>query len=252
MHPTEKSILFTFITGLSVLTLTLILIVFSVVRHQRRRMREFTSQLFRDMKLIEDERERIASDLHDDMGSLVAAVMMNLGNLIELVPGESLVHRTIELVGNIQQKLKQVSHNLAPQILTRDGLVNAVKDLSNEWDLPNRKVIFNSEIDDQLFVSGKSLLVYRIIQELIANAVKHGKPDHISIEFKMVQEYLVIDFKDDGIGFPDKPKTEGKHFGLKNIQSRLQLLGAKHKFHSAPSEGTFYQITIPLQNLAHE
>jgi signal transduction histidine kinase len=104
MYSTQTGIYFTFITGLSVLTILLLIFVISVIRQQKKRLREYKAQVLREINMIESERKRIAADLHDDLGSILAAARLGTESICDASPGNALPlkvlsHMTIPFPG---------------------------------------------------------------------------------------------------------------------------------------------------------
>ena len=219
-----------------------------VSRAQRRRYKEVKRQVLKDMSLIEEERKRISIDLHDDIGSTLASVRMDLENLLMDVPGNTRIIKTINHVENTRQRIRLIAHNLMPGILLSWGLCAAIQDLAEEAESAgNLKVHFNNDCDDKNFDPAKSIMVFRVIQEIVSNALKHSGASQIVITCSGRDQQFTLEIRDNGKGFDlHSNNLSGKHFGLQNIQTRLDILNAVYSIHSSPQEGTRYDIQIPL------
>jgi signal transduction histidine kinase len=251
MYPTETGIYFTLITGLTVLTIVLVLFVISIIRQQKRRMKEYRNQVIRDISLIEEERKRIAADLHDDLGSILSAARLALESIQEKNPGILSVPKTIGYLDHSIIRLKEISHNLMPAILQQKGLGAAIEEIVTEIRSTNKiKVFFENDCIDREFLPEKSILVFRVIQEILTNILKHANASEIHIAYTKRGNWLSLQINDLGIGFQvDQQNMNSKQFGLQNIRSRLELLDAKYILQSSIGAGTGYQIEIPLLSL---
>ena len=189
----------------------------------------------------ENERERISKDLHDSLGGLLSTIklqfdsvkskMSNVGTLREYKSANKMLDTAVE-------EVRSISQNLQPGSLMKLGLIPALKDLFNRFD----EEIY-PEIDFQYYsIPDKipnmiSLSIYRVIQELLHNTIKHAKANEILIQINSENEELVIQFEDDGLGYdPDNLKRKG--MGLENIRSRINYLKGQISVHSKDGEGT--------------
>lgn len=188
----------------------------------------------------EMERERIAQDLHDSLGGLLSTVKLQfdsvqahnteIKNLKEYQNANKLLDSAVE-------EVRSISRNLQPGALAELGLVPALKDLINNFDGDHYP-----EIDLQVYdVPQKinnivALSIFRVIQELLYNSVKHAKASEVLIQINKENNELVIQFEDDGIGF-DMNNLEHKGMGLENIKSRINFLKGSILFDSNVGEG---------------
>jgi len=252
MHFKENPNLYTFITGLTVLTLLLVIYIVSMIRQQKSRMRFFKLQVIRDMELVEEERKRIASDLHDDLGPLLATVQLGLESIQAIIPQVNLVKDTISNLKHSLTKVRELSHKLVPGTLGEKGLIAAIDELVFELHSPIMKFSFTKQGDDSHFIPAKSLALFRVIKEILTNAVKHSQAANVQINLIIENKKVHLTITDDGIGFNTKQTNASRSLGLSNIRSRLNLLNAKHAIESSPGNGTVYNITIPIASLTKQ
>ena len=251
MHTTETGIYYTFIIGLTTLTLLLVIFLTSYIRQQKQRMREYRNQVLRDINLIEEERKRIAADLHDNFGSILATARFGLENLTEQYPSNPLTKKILGQVDQSIYRIKEISHNLLPGILQAKGLGAAIEELAEEIRLLGRgKVYYENHCTENIFAPEKTILIFRVLQEIVTNSIKHAGANTIRISCRQEPKKLILIISDNGIGFnPDTLRTTDKQFGLQNIRYRLELLDGKYTLHSSPGHGTQYLIEIPLSAL---
>lgn len=251
MLSTQTGIYFAFFAGLGVLVIMVAFFFISALRGQGRRLEEIKAQVLREVSLIEEERIRISVDLHDDIGSTLASVRMALENLLSDHPGNERIKKTIGHVETTRQRIRQIAHNLMPGILLSRGLCAAIQDLGEETEAASGiKVHFNNDCNDQDFDPEKSIMVFRVIQEILSNAIKHAGGNQIVITCTCRSDLFSIDISDNGKGFdPGWKARPGKHLGLHNINTRLAILHAAYRIHSTPATGTRYSIEIPLNTM---
>ncbi|MCL9807194.1 histidine kinase [Flavobacterium amniphilum] len=182
----------------------------------------------------EEERKRIAQDLHDDISSKLNIVSLNshlltASNLSEIQIAE-ISANIINLTTKALDNSRRIAHDLLPPVLEKFGLHAGVEELcfeinsskSIEIEYKNSVEFDNNEIH-------KHLHVFRIIQELFNNSLKHGKSSKISLSFEQKNGFVYCKFSDNGIGFDVENFENQKGLGMKNIESRVSFLkGALH------------------------
>ena len=253
MHQTEATLYFTYLAGLTLLALISFAFLVEIYRHHKFKAIVQKKIALRDIQIIEDERRRIAKDLHDDFGSMVASIRIRAENLSTIYPDHKQLIQIITHTHKMLEKLKMISRNLVPKILEYEGLAPAINELL--FDIKDIGIIKVDAIIEEITVpldSQKSLIVYRLIQEILTNTLKHAKANRINFMLRVTYCELILDIKDNGIGFiKEKTRKQNQHFGLANIQSRLSLLNAKWYCKTKPNEGTNYHIQIPIESLTY-
>jgi len=203
----------------------------------------------------EKERKRIANDLHDSIGSILSATRLYL-NKIETTEKNGQTHyikgKSIELLDSAITNIQAITRDLLPPSLDRFGLELAVTDLCKTVrDLNVLQVKFTSNLNQRI-EDKQELLLYRIIQELINNTLKHAEAANILIQFIYQNNRLKLIYSDDGKGFnpimteygEDRIITEG--FGLQSIRTRVNLLDADIKYDTRGSLKKGMQVLIEL------
>ncbi|MFY0255698.1 sensor histidine kinase [Chitinophaga sp. 30R24] len=210
----------------------------------------------------EQERKRIAEDLHDEVGAQLSVLKLNLGGLQPLLKtgnGETeRLKETKEFTDTIIQQLRFISQSLHPQALENLGLAHALDSFCNLINKNRQvKITFNANGNGQGVDKEKALNVYRVIQELINNILKHAQASQVLISYHTTPSVLTIRMEDNGNGallssLADSKKKNGS-LGLKNIESRLNIIGGSITFTPGTPQGTIATISVenyqmPAQN----
>ncbi|AHF17422.1 hypothetical protein NIASO_07245 [Niabella soli DSM 19437] len=190
----------------------------------------------------ERERRRIARDLHDGLGGMLAGIKIKLSSYsrqrVAATPKEQteLEHITGQLDNSVTE-LRRIARNMMPESLIRFGLQTALKELCESMLSRDIGINFIAlDINDQMDLS-KQVVIYRIIQEALANAIRHSKARHIMVQCSQNNDRFYITIEDDGVGF-DKTTLPGKGNGLTNIENRVKYLNGTMDVISGPNEGT--------------
>lgn len=253
MHQTEATLYFTYLSGLTLLALISFAFLISIYRHHRFKVKVQKEIALRDINLIEEERRRIAKDLHDDFGSMVASIRIRAEKLITQHPDDSQLNQIITHTHQMLDKLRMISRNLVPKILEYEGLTAAINEILKDiTDLGAITLYANVSEINILLNPEKTLIVYRMIQEILMNTIKHAKANRLKFALTVSETELILDVQDNGVGFiRNINKNSNQNFGLANIESRLGLLNAKWYCKARPNEGTHYHVQIPLESLIY-
>lgn len=222
--------------------------IISILRQQKKNMELHKQNILAEITQIEKERARIAADLHDDLGPLLSAVKMKI-NSFELNQKDDQVEigKTNEHIDDILKRVREISFDLMPNSLLRKGLYMAIKEfigyLNNSSGI---HFIFSSKTDIKLSEQ-RSINIYRIIQEIVHNAIKHSRATELKIKLETIKNKLVLSIADDGIGFDyNKESKNTIGFGLRSLLSRTQIMGGQMFLESQKGKGTTYTFEIPL------
>jgi|GEM_PF-1844069 len=204
------------------------------------RQKEATGQLIFETE--QAERERIARDLHDSVGQKLSVVKMKLS-----MSGSDPASAG-ELLDQAIADVRTASHNLMPEDL-RKGLINAIEEITEQINYTRKdtrvQLSAGEALRNQAFPRQTELYLYRIVQEIVSNALRYAQAKNIHIGMDLEKHYLKLVLSDDGIGLPaEADKTEG--IGLRNIRARIEQLKGRIQVISAPQEGTRFIITVPL------
>jgi signal transduction histidine kinase len=195
----------------------------------------------------EDERARIARELHDDISQQVALLAIDLELLSRTVPSTSLglAVEAVTRTQGIAKSVHDLSHKLHPSRLRLIGLVAAIRGLQHELSRPDLAIIFNHENVPLTLPLDLTLCLFRVVQEALQNAVKYSQADDVFIHLRASAERLVLTIVDNGIGF-DVRAAWGKGLGLISMAERLEASGGTIEIRSTPGAGTRLEIDVPL------
>ena len=219
-----------------------------VEQHQR----EITALNERMMKAQEQERIRIAGELHDGVMQEMLAVTMMLGTAKRRVSDDSDAKATIDKaqqkVIRVGMDLRQLSHDLHPPVLQQAGLPKAVQSYCEQFSTTSG-IPVSCEADERVsdLSRGAALALFRILQEALGNAAKHSQAKRITVTLTRTEDVVSLAVADDGSGFdPGRIGTSGG-LGLVMMRERASQLNGKFHFESAPGRGTTIRVAIPFR-----
>jgi signal transduction histidine kinase len=244
----ENKILY--ITILVSLIIAIIIIYFfvSIIRYHRRYMKLQREKIFAEITIRENERKRIANDLHDSLGPLLSAVKLNISHIDVGVPADRVIlDKTAVYLDEIISSMRRISHDLLPSTLERKGLLEAVREFIQQV---NNK----QSVNIQLYIvkeiqvpKDKEIHIFRMLQEIVHNTIKHAQAKNLQIGFSEENGHLLCLTKDDGKGFDrEKALTASQGLGLRSLESRCEILNGILTLESSPDAGTNYFIKIPV------
>ncbi|MDZ4758398.1 MAG: sensor histidine kinase [Bacteroidota bacterium] len=201
----------------------------------------------------ERERVRIAKDLHDGVGQLLAAARMQVSGLSAIFDSEDISQKTnydnaLSLLDESAKEVRAVSHSMIPNALIRKGLSAAVREFVDRLVSDKLKVDLELVGLDKRLDSNTETVLYRVLQEIISNVVRHSGANYISIQFIKHDTEVVMMVEDNGKGF-DLQKVlanEKSGIGLRNIQSRVDYLNGSLEFDTIIGRGTTVTVQVPV------
>lgn len=254
-------VLFLGTLGMLVLTIGLILFVIfhqrKVIRYQLRLQQMEQNQqkilLNASIRLQEEERQRLAADLHDDAGPLLATARLYLNeNLVNQDKATQLqsIYQARQILDDTIQLIRNISHSLMPPTLKNFGLESAINDMfqkisgSGQINASSRFHEYKDRLKPE-----KELIVYRVVQELINNILKHSNSSFIHLTQNMQNGSCLLRLHHDGRGIVqadfEKLNKSNIGLGLKNISSRLKVAQGNILFEKDASQ-TYYKVTIEI------
>lgn len=253
------------IATVGVLTLTFG-IVFFFIRYRRKLLRQHREMMLRELeyqqKLLvasiqsqENERKRISQDLHDHVGGALSGLryvisgITGAGNDYQIV--DDIAQKARKGIDDIINDVRNISHSLSPAGLELWGFHEALYEYTDKTAASSGVPIdVNDRTNGLLQQLGfnDALSLFRVIQELITNTLKHAGASHITIVSDILNDHITLVYADDGVGV-QMADGQNNGIGLYNIESRLSLLNASYKVSSAPGNGYSFTISIPASIL---
>ena len=204
------------------------------------------------LKGEEQERSRIAKDLHDGLGGMLSGIKYSFntmkGNLIMTPENTQAFERSMDMLDSSIKEMRRVAHNMMPEALVKFGLDTALKDFCN--DITNSGAlrvsyqsigVENTGIDQTVAIT-----IYRIVQELINNTMKHAGAISALVQLSKEENQMSVTVEDDGKGFDTSLLSRSAGIGWSSIQNRVEFLKGKLDVHSQPDKGTSVLIELTI------
>lgn len=223
------------------------------IQKQRITELETEKQLYATNALLqgqEEERSRMARELHDGLGGLLSGVKINLNNMkrrliITEEDGQSF-ENSLALLDQSISEMRRVAHNLMPESILRYGLDGAIKEFLESIDNEELVVVYQSYNIDKGIHKQLDITTYRIIQELVNNIIKHAQASEVLVQVRRDEQLLIIDVEDNGKGFEVPDLKDRTGMGLAGIRSRVNYWKGELSIDSTKDKGTSIHIQIPL------
>lgn len=235
-------------------------IIFSVFRYKQRQQKhskekeELRSQFARtllqsQLEIKEQTLQHIAFELHDNLGQIASLIKINLNTLQLKNTDQAMenIAETKDLVRQLIADLKSLSLNLNSSRVAQVGLL---KGIENEVARVNKtgqfEATFLVETTIPQLDSNTTIILYRMVQEILNNAIKHSAANRLSVAVRATEKMFTLEFSDDGVGFDVAEKMNGGGSGLFNLRTRAELIKAVFSIRSSPHEGTRISIDLPI------
>ena len=259
----EKNIILIVLAGTLVILLLILTIITFVVTYNKKMLQKSSAHNLliknKELELLksiietqESEREKIASNLHDEVGPLLSRLKLNITSHKRALQKNQLEVEKLEqeskFIDTIYDNVRTVSHDLSPSFLLKFGLVKAIRNFTSNFDTPKIEVV--SEINDEELISNQIIInVYRVLLELVNNTVKHDNSKTLEIKILSNNDLLIVTFNHDGIGITNddfnKLADQSNGLGLNSIQSRIIILNAKLDFRTENDKPKI-ELVVPL------
>lgn len=225
------------------------------INHLIRKLRESQKENFaliqHTLTIQEDERERLAQELHDELGQSLTAIKVmsatisktnNLKNALVSQSSSSI----IEICDHLMKVVRSMMQQLHPLTLTELGLKEALHDLVDNWQMRSPNLQIDFECDENLQICPKSfdIHIFRIVQESLTNIFRHSKASFATIDLRVEKNKLLLEIQDDGVGFNNKNRKNG--FGLLSMKDRVLSLNGELKIYSHPNQGMKIFVSFPI------
>uniref|UniRef100_UPI00262E1412 sensor histidine kinase n=1 Tax=Flavobacterium sp. TaxID=239 RepID=UPI00262E1412 len=195
----------------------------------------------------ESERKRIARDLHDGVASRLSSLLMQIEQLNSNEHGHFEYQKISSNLALAIKDLRQTAFNLIPETLSELGLDMALKDLCFLMSNATVNIHYNSNQISNDIISSQQTTIFRIVQELINNALKHADCTEVTVDCSQNNTLFLITVEDNGTGFDTKNLDSYKGLGLKNIKTRVDLLDGNMDAKYIAGVGTIFNIELKVR-----
>jgi len=251
----------TFFTAIGVIVLLLWIAIYfrmrivknRIISTQRIQQLEDEKRILAAQSVIvgqEEERKRIAQELHDGIGVLLSTASIHFSSLsLDDDPKKitEVFTKATKMLNEAGKEVRKVSHNMMPGVLSKFGLKEAIEDL---FETIEETGAIHTEVSmkckKERLPENLEIMIYRIVQEMINNTIKHAEASTIKCKMTRTESDIAIHFADDGKGFNSEALPKDKSLGIFGIRSRVDFLGGKVDLKSEIGKGTTYKILIPL------
>lgn len=206
------------------------------------------------LKGQEDERSRLAKDLHDGLGGMLSGIKLTLGgmkgNMVLTEENARLFSGALFKLDQTIGEMRRVAHSMMPEALLRLGLGQALSDYCNGLTESSAGLLVNYQqfgLQERL-PNDTEIVVYRIVQELLTNVMKHSKATQVLVQLMQQDNLLMLTVEDNGQGFRPEAVLNNNGSGLSNIHSRVSYLHGTIDIKAEPGKGSSFHIEIPLSS----
>ncbi|MFT3827418.1 MAG: histidine kinase [Chitinophagaceae bacterium] len=259
----QKNIINYVLIGSTIAFLIISLLIYRNYKHHQKLQQVKIDELETEKQLTateavlkgeEQERTRLAKDLHDGLGGMLSGIKFSLSNMKEnliMTPENAQAfERSIDMLDSSIREMRRVAHNMMPEMLVRYGLDTALKEFCNDIGRSGAIHISYQSIgmNEANIEQTTAVTIYRIVQELVNNAIKHAAAPNLLVQlhFSEQERSLAITVEDDGKGFDKDHLSQSAGMGWKNIQNRVEFLKGTLDIQSSPGKGTSVMIEIAI------
>lgn len=206
-----------------------------------------------ELESQESERRKLAADLHDSIGGMLSTIRVGITTVARALPDPHAIDETKQMLDDTISSVRRISRDLMPSTLEKFGLTHALRELCERVEATAKiKIAFSENGDIHQLDPQRALMIFRIAQELLNNAIKHAQASNVEVKLSTTEKIELI-VQDDGIGFDAeyyKHDISGnKGLGLYSIENRSRLLGGQVVFANKKPKGSK---TILIAPLTHE
>lgn len=210
----------------------------------------------------EEERRRVARDLHDEVGAMLALVKLNMHQLVNnaevqdeglIAAGQSIKQQLDDVLSSV----RRISHDLMPVVLEKMGLAQALEALRRSFLITGQlQVTVKYNEKNRRLQAKHELLLYRMVQELLNNTLKHAEASEVTLDLFFGEDRTELTYTDNGKGFDlsslqSRQSAEGG-LGIMSLQSRAALMGGSITLTTSPGKGTKAEISLPFAYTQHQ
>lgn len=243
----NKVIILVVAAVLILITLVIIGLIIYMFRRRTIRNEEQFKLLTAQLTGEERERARQAKELHDGVSGLLAAAKMHLSAITPSGNSKDNYHKVQSLIHQANNEVRDISHNLAPEIILEHGLQHAIGDFASRINHRDLEVQYSIIGDVPRMKTEFELLIYRAIQESLNNIIKHAQATSVLLQLTCLEGLLTVTIEDNGVGF-DMTTVSSGGLGISNLTSRIQSMHGIFKVSSSPGNGTTVYIEVHIQS----
>ena len=248
MDTQEKTLFTLAIIAAIVMGMILLYFIITIIRQHRKTRQLHLEKIQAEIHTLERERKRIANDLHDDLGPMLSAIKFKI-NAVDVVSNsdQKLIESVNEHIDDTLTRIREISFDLMPNALSRKGLIATLEEL-----IPKAQKLFPLKIHfshESLAPLPPEMVIhlYRMILEIIHNTIKHSQATTLTMKLFITSREVLFESADDGIGFDIRTIDEQQQgLGLKNLQSRTEIMHGELRIETSHGKGVSYQLHIPL------
>jgi signal transduction histidine kinase len=255
----QKNTLNYILIGSAATLLIISLLLYGNYKNKQKLQQQRINELEKEKQLMateavlkgeEKERTRLAQDLHDGLGGMLSGIKYSFntmkGNLIMTPENEQAFERSMDMLDSSIKELRRVAHNMMPEALVKFGLDTALRDFCNDINQSGALTVNYQSIgmEGEMIEQTTAITIYRIVQELINNTMKHAAAKHAIAQVSKTDGRFSITVEDDGNGFDTSVLNAAKGIGWSNIRSRVEFLKGKLDINSQPGKGTSVLIEL--------
>jgi two-component system NarL family sensor kinase len=253
MEESAKDIIF-FITTVTVVILMFVVLVVGLLLVSRNRRLKHANQILEmnasfqselnttKHEVMEQVFSDVASELHDNVGQTLTHALLTLNRTAETTPGP--VTETREIIRQVMQEIRELSHRLSPDYWKQFNLEQSLSILEKQIQRSGLKAEFRIAPEVAYLDSEREILIFRVIQELIQNTLKHSGAGSITLQIWPEADHLAMVYSDNGKGIPADHDSKG--LGMRSINTRMQLCNATSKIISESGGGFVFEAHIPI------
>lgn len=245
MDTIETGIYTAFLTGSVVIGALLLYFAVKMYRNHRKHFVFISNFYLNEVELLEQERNRIARDLHDELGPLVSIAHLLIQNSTGAAEEDrAYLHKADQSLLELSGRFREIAKNLTPDVLQGKGLQQSIEWFLNRYRTVSTIVFsFQCKLEQEL-PERFGLQVYRLVQELVHNAIKHSDATHVTLQLVERKHVLHLFYADDGKGIYTDQRQEG--IGLRSMRSRVTMLHGMMDISSEPLNGTRIYFSLPI------
>lgn len=245
MDTIETRIYTAFLTGSVVIGALLLYFAVKMYRNHRKHFVFLSNFYLKEVELLEQERNRIARDLHDELGPLVSIAHLLITNSKGAdEEDKEYLSKANQSLSELTERFRDIAKNLTPDVLHAKGLAISIERFINRWQpATGIQFLFNCKLMGEP-VDRFGLQIYRLVQELVHNAIKHSDAKNVSIGLVERNGVMHLFYTDDGKGMQTEKDMEG--IGIKSMRSRAIMLNGVMEITSKVGEGTSFYFSFPI------